>query len=234
MEENLQPTNDNMSTVENNPGIQPQSGQNNPEFQPNSDKEYNMRQLREQRDQAERRAIEAERLLSQRHQQPPEEDDLGVDDDALLEGKQLKKYHKNNKGNQQKTQAQIDQINSALSELRLRTKHPDIDSVVTDENLEKLKRIKPHIYRSIMANPDFVDRGEVAHDAISTWIKPEKHAEQDRRLEENKAKPRSSASVGPQPSDTPLTRVGDYDRRILSNADKDRIMREVQLAKSYR
>lgn len=211
---------------------QVQSGEQ-PQLEQQSDKEYNMRQLREQRDQAERRAIEAERQLQQR-QQPTEEDDLGVDDDALLEGKQLKKYHNRNKGNQQKTQAQIDQINNALSELRLRTKHPDIDTVVTDENLEKLKRVKPHIYRSIMANPDFVDRGQVAHDAITTWIKPEKHAEQDRRLEENKAKPRSSASVGPQPSDTPLTRVGDYDRRVLSNADKDRIMREVQLAKSYR
>lgn len=234
MEENLQQTNEQTAAVESNPEIQPESGQNNPEKQPISDKEYNMRQLREQRDQAERRAIEAERLLQQRQQQPPEEDDLGVEDDALLEGKQLKKYHKNFKGNQQKTQAQIDQINNALSELRLRTKLPDIDSVVTDENLEKLKRVKPAIYRSIMANPDFVDRGEVAHDAITTWIKPEKHAEQDRRLEENKSKPRSSGSVGPQPSDTPLTRVGDYDRRILSNADKDRIMRQVQEAKSYR
>lgn len=226
MEENLQ------SLPETKPVEQPLE---QAPTQAQSDREYNMRQLREQRDQAERRALEAERLLQQRQQpQPSEEDDLGVDDDALLEGKQLKKYHNRNKGNQQKTQAQIDQINNALSELRLRTKHPDIDTIVTNENLEKLSRVKPALYRSIMANPDFVDRGEVAHDAITTWVKPERHAEQDRRIEDNKSKPRSPATVGPQPSDTPLTRVGDYDRRVLSNADKDRIMREVQLAKSYR
>jgi hypothetical protein len=199
--------------------------------QPMSDKEYNMRQLRERAERAER---ELEQARRSQQPQPSEEDDLGVEDDALLEGKQLKKYHKQHKGNQQKTQAQLDQITTALAALQLRTDHPDINTIVTDENLEKLARVKPHIYRSIMANPDFVDRGKVAHDAISTWVKPDKHIEQDRRLEENKAKPRTSSSVGPQQSETPLTRVGDYDRRILSNADKDRIMREVQLAKSYR
>ncbi len=188
-----------------------------------------MRQLRERAERAER-----ELELSRKSQQPSEDDDLGVDDDALLEGKQLKKYHKQTKGNQQKTQAQLDQLTTALATLQLRAEHPDINNIVTDENLEKLSRVKPHIYRSIMANPDFVDRGKVAHDAITTWIKPEKHIEQDRRLEENKNKPRTSSSVGPQQSETPLTRVGDYDRRILSNADKDRIMKEVQLAKSFR
>lgn len=228
MEENLQ-----QPVEQTNPEIQPNSEQTTPPNQPNSDKEYNMRQLRERAERAERE-LEYERRAKQQPQQPLEEDDLDVDADALLEGKHLKKYHKQSRGDLKKTQAQIDQINNALSELRLRTAHPDIDTIVTDENLDKLKRSKPHIYRSIIANPDFVDRGQVAYEAITTWIKPEKHAEPDRRLEENKSKPRSVGSVGPQASESPLTRVGDYDRRILSNADKDRIMREVQLAKSYR
>ncbi len=227
MEESLQPQ---VETT--NPEIQPNEEQNTP--QPQSDKEYNMRMLREQRDAAERRAIEAENRLRQAAQQPPEDDDLGIDDDALLEGKQLKKYHKQNKGDRNKTQAQIDQLTSALSELRLRTTHPDIDSVVTDENLDKLKRVKPHIYRSIMANPDFVDRGQVAHDAISTWIKPEKHAEQDRKIEDNKSKPRGASTVGGHVSESPLSRLGDSDRRILTNEDRDRIMRASKLAQSYR
>lgn len=215
-----------LQTAEVTPEQSPVVEQTAPQQQ--SDKEYNMRQLRERAERAERE------LEMSRRQQQPEEDDLGVDDDALLEGKQLKKYHKQNKGNYQKTQAQLDQITNTLATLQLQTSRPDINSVVTDENLEKLSRLKPHIYRSIMANPDFVDRGLVAHDAISTWIKPDKHQAADQKLEDNKSKPRASSSVGPSPSDTPLTRVGDYDRRVLSNADRDRIMRQVQEAKSYR
>jgi hypothetical protein len=192
--------------------------------------QINLRALRERAERAERRAYELE--MAQKQSKPTEDDDVDFgEDDAILETKHLKKYHKKQKDKSTQTQAQIDAIQSTLSELRLRAKHPDIDSVVTDENLDKLKRIKPSIWRSIMANPDMVDRGEVAHDAISTWVAPKRSDDHvERRLEENKSKPRPVATAGAQTATTPLSQLSNFDRRVLTEEDKQRIMRHTNQA----
>jgi hypothetical protein len=56
----------------------------------------------------------------------------------------------------------------------------------------------------------------------------------DKRIEQNKNKPRSIANVAPQTGDTPLTKVGDYDRRILTEERKAEIRRQVEEAKRNR
>ncbi len=54
----------------------------------------------------------------------------------------------------------------------------------------------------------------------------------DEKLAQNKLKPRSASSQSPQAPQTPLTRLGDYERRVLSDSDRDRIMAEVERKKS--
>lgn len=210
-----------------------------------TEKEHNLRYLRERAEAAERRAQELERAIQLNMTQQQgnkieiEEDDIDVSDDMYIEGKQFKKYVKNMQKELKSTRKQLEEFNQksslANAEVRLKSQFTDFDSVVTKENLEKLSLSKPSLYRSIMASQDIYDRGYTAYEMIkASGVLVDPYEEQNRRIEENKGKPRASANLAPQTAETPLTRVGDYDRRILTNERKDQLLRQVELAKQYR
>lgn len=211
-----------------------------------SNKEYNMRMMRERLEAAERRNIEFERIIQQNmNQNQPsqkielidESDDLDLDDDSFAEGKHLKKtYHKvNKKIDELKKLHQQTQVQTI--EMQLRNKYTDFDNVVSTENLEKLKQDKPFLYKSIISNPDLYEKGQAAYDIIKNSVfysEKNKYEDVDKRIEQNKNKPRSIANVAPQTGDTPLAKVGDYDRRILTEERKAEIRRQVEEAKRNR
>lgn len=197
-----------------------------------SQKELNFRALRERAEKAERRLADMERS-----QQPVvnnnDDDDFGIDDDSLLEGKHLKKYAQSIKKDLKATKDQLNQLNNMNAETRLRAKHPDLDEYVTQENIDRLAQEKPSFYRSIMSNPDLHDKGDALCDAIKTFIaKPKDYKDQDKKIADNKLKPRSSSVAGPAANETSLARFGEYDRRILSDADKQRIRDRLDVLRS--
>ena len=211
-----------------------------------SNKEYNMRMMRERLEAAERRSLELERMIQQNmNQNQPsqkielidEYDGSDLEDDSFAEGKHLKKTVKsvNAKINELKKlhqQTQVQQI-----ELQLRSAFSDFDKVVSAENLEKLKQNKPFLYKSIISNPDLYEKGQAAYDIIKNstfYADKNKYEDVDKRIEQNKNKPRSIANVSPQTSDTPLAKIGDYDRRILTEERKAEIRRQVEEAKRNR
>lgn len=204
-----------------------------------TEREYNLRILADRAKRAEERAAELERYVheQQKRNQPAHEStesDIDLDDDSYIEGKHFKKYVRSLKEEIKQAKDQLkeftQQTSTSSAEFRLKAKYNDFDNVVTKENIEKLASMKPAHYRSIMANPDLYDKGEAAYDLIKNFITDE-YAEQDKRIADNKAKPRSGASAPSSQSDTPLSRIGDYDRRVLSSSDRDRIMRMVKEAK---
>jgi len=208
--------------------------------------EQNWKLLRERADAAERRAQELERLIQMnmnaqqpKEVQPDQEDDLELNDDMYIEGKQFKKYIKNLKQDLNNTKKQLEEFNKRSSqtnaEMHLKSQFTDFESIVTEENMKKLAAQKPSLYRSIMSTPDMYDRGVTAYEMIkSSGLSIGEYDSQNRRLEENRSKPRSAANVAPQAGETPLARVGDYDRRILTEARKNELLRQVELAKQYR
>jgi hypothetical protein len=207
-----------------------------------SQKESNMRILRERAEAAERRSAELERIMQMNmsQQQPTkmqvEDDDFDISDDMYIEGKHLKKYVKNLKQELKNTKKQFEDYNqqNALTqaEIRLKSQFNDFDTVVTRENLKKLENEKPSLYRTILSNPDVYDKGYAAYELIKhSGILAENYESLDRKVEENRSKPRSAANVSPQSGDTPLARVGDYDRRILTEERKDQLRRQVEEAK---
>lgn len=213
-----------------------------------SQKEVNMRILRERAESAERRALELERMvqMNMNQQQQPnkiqleeEEDNFDISDDTYIEGKHLKKYVKSLKQELKNTKKQFETFNQQnaviQAEIRLKNQFSDFESVVTEENIKRLEREKPALHRTIMANSDIYDRGYVAYEMLkNSGMIADQYEELDRRIEENKSKPRSAANVSPQTGDTPLTRVGDYDRRTLSEERKAQLRRQVEEAKRYR
>jgi hypothetical protein len=214
-----------------------------------SQKEANMRILRERAENAERRTLELERMVQMNMSQQQtnrmqiddssDDDDFGVSDDTYIEGKHLKKYVKSLKQELKNTKKQFEEYNQqnamTNAEIRLKNQFNDFDSVVTKENLEKLNQQKPALSRTIYANTDIYDRGYTAYELIkNSGILADQYQDLDRKVEENRSKPRSAANAAPQAGDTPLTRVGDYDRRILTEDRKDQLRRQVEEAKRYK
>ncbi len=204
--------------------------------------QINWRQMRQEKEAAERRAQDYERKLQdiqrslqpqQQEQQEPDED-LGIDDDALSEGKHLKKIYKKLNNENKAFRAQLEQFNNYQAEMKLRAKFTDFDSVVTEDNIKKLMATKGSMARSIMANPDLYDKGETAYEAIKTWVTSEDYTAQEKKLEENKNKPKSSSSIAPQTAETPLAKIGDYDRRVLTEERKNQLRQQVEEAKRNR
>lgn len=223
----------------------PQEAQSNQAQE--SQKETSMRILRERAEAAERRSHELERMVQMNMSQQQnnkievvdEDDDFDLSDDTYIEGKHLKKYVKGLKQELKNTKRQFEEYNqqNALTqaEMRLKTQFNDFENVVSKENLEKLQMQKPALYRTILANTDIYDKGYAAYEFIkNSGILTDHYQELDKKVEENKFKPRSAANAAPQSGDTPLTRVGDYDRRILSEERKDQLRRQVEEAKRYK
>jgi len=212
-------------------------------------KEANMRILRERAEAAERRSYELERHIQQNMSQnqqsnkirieEDEDDNFGVSDDDYIEGKQFKKYVKSLKKDLKETRQRFEEYNHQSSmtqaEMRLKSQYPDFDAVVSKENLEKLANLKPSLHRTIFANQDIYDRGYTAYEMIkSSGISSDEYKQVDKRLDDNRAKPRSSSNVAPQSGETPLSKVGEYDRRVLSEDRKDQLRRMVEEAKRLR
>lgn len=212
----------------------------------NAQREESMRILRERAKAAEQRAQELERMMQMNMSQnqpstkmtiADDDDDSGVSDDAYVEGKQFNKHVKKLKQSAKQQREELEQIKQqyalSLAEVKIKATYSDFDNVVTQENIERLKVVKPSLYRSIMANPDLYDRGATAYDAIKmAGLVDETYPVQDQRIDQNKAKPRSQAVASPQSGETPLARVGDYDRRILTEERKEQLRRQIEEARA--
>jgi hypothetical protein len=194
--------------------------------------------MRERAEQAERRAHELERTMWQQSQPKPQSPQSDYEDETLIEGKHLKKYDQTiqaMRSELEETKRHLANFNTTSAELQLRAKFSDFDATVNDDNIERLSREKPALYRSILANPDLRDKGETAYEAIKAYLKPQtaqNYEQVDRRIAENKAKPKASPAVAPQASDSPLSRAGDYDRRSLTDAQKNANYEEMRRYRS--
>lgn len=217
---------------------QEQPAEQQQEVAQESKRDINTRRLRERAEAAEHRAAELERMIqmnmSQQHNtkiQVEDEDDFDLSDDTYIEGKHLKKYVKSLKKELKDTKKQFEQYNQQSeltnAEIRLKSQFNDFENVVNEENLERLKYEKPSLYRTIMANNNVYDRGYAAYELIKhSGIVDNRYEAVDKRIEDNKAKPRSASNAAPQQANSPLANVGDYDRRVLTEERKKEILRQ--------
>lgn len=88
-----------------------------------------------------------------------EEDDLGIGDGDLAEGKHLKTLNREIK--QLKSQLKEQQISTIDSRLQLQ--YPDFGQVVTAENIETLKQTDPELAATLRHNPDPYQQGIAAY-----------------------------------------------------------------------
>lgn len=207
--------------------------------------EYNWKELRERTEKEAARAAEAEKKIEEYERYIEEleakkaapvsvDNDDSMADDSLVEARHYKQLKKE----QQELKALIQEQNRARqvdsAALRLKSQYSDIEKVVNDETLSKLKLLKPALFQSMVSNPDPYERGAAAYDMIKAFNLDQDFSEDKKRIEKNMSKPQAANSVDGKQPESSLARVGDYDRRVLSEERKDQLRRQVEEAKRNR
>jgi hypothetical protein len=175
------------------------------------------------------------------------QDEIAISDEDLVDGRQFKKAL--NQVKQEYTRelqriAAETAANAAAN--RLKTQFADFDRVVTEDALKNFAAIYPEEFQSMTSNKDIYAAGKTAYNMIKNFgildmqDEPKQqqmrnnYQDQDRRIQNNMAKPRTAARVGMQGDGSTLGQLGSYGRRILTEADKEKVRQKLRDQQMYR
>jgi len=165
-----------------------------------SNKEYNFQQLRKKTESLEKMNEELARKIApyeekvSQSSQPsiPPEDSWGLDDDELVEGRHIKTYIQELKGLKQAyaMQAEEAKVN------KLKSQFPDIEKVITPDNIQKFQTAEPELYESLMSGKDTYKKGVSMYKTLKAlgYANPETDAVAE-RIAHNKSKPGTSNAI---------------------------------------
>ncbi len=197
----------------------------------------NFRMVRERAERAERERDEIMRWAMNQNKQPeqkivePKEDysDINLDDDALMEGKHAKRIQSQTKKTSKDLENLREEVKNEMSDLKLRYKYPDIDTVVNSDNIELLKSMNPELVEAIISMNDTYKKGKLAYESIKQYgIIKDKSYEYNKVLaQNNSAKPRPIASLSPQQSRSPLSNVNGFANAPDTQETKDKVWRDM-------
>lgn len=154
---------------------------------------------------ARRKMRELERLAQQQQQlieelraakQEPEEDISSIPDDEIVTARQAKALAK--KLAQDAVKEVVSKQESATLEDQLRRRYPDLDEVLSEENIEKLKNTDPKLADSIGRMQDQYSKAVMAYTAIKNTVSPT--SLEKKKALENARKPVAAQAVAKQSS----------------------------------
>lgn len=191
----------------------------------------NWREVREQKLRAEWERDEALRQLQAMQQQKTqpqqieEDDDLGINPDDVIEGKHLAKIIKKvEQRTEKKVRQQQEMFMQTMTEARIKTEMPDVDSVVNVQNLQLLRSQYPELAASINANPDLYSKAKAAYTLMTKLgiaqgtAQAYDYAQDKQRIAQNMAKPKPVQSVAQRQS--PLAQANAYDGPLTEDMKK--------------
>lgn len=202
--------------------------------EPERKEQINWREMRDRLEEAERRNKKLEEAINFRKQEEPEEQ-FDFDDDALIDGKHIKKVVSKLNKELKETKKQLAEFHekSTLTTAEIRLNSLDrFKDVVSEDNLRRLAQLHPEDYTSIMSNPDVYSRGKTAYNMIKFYGIEKSNPEIDKKITENTQKPRSVSNASPQKTNTPLATIGEYDRRVMSEDRRLQILRDLEELKA--
>jgi len=235
MEEEQQYQDQTQETTEHQPDT-PEHVSTTDQQQPQeSSEERNFRELRQKKAQLERerdtyykRLQEIEQQQQQQKEPPqPQEDDLeNLNPDDLVEWRHVKKQLDKLRNEVNSYQQQT---NMSAAETRLRSELPDVDSVVTQDNLAQLSQSYPEIAQTINSTQDFYTKAKSAYTLIKQLGIAQSQNDKQ-RVEENANKPRPLSSISPQDSDSPMSQANAFAQGLTPELKKQ-LLREMIEAK---
>jgi hypothetical protein len=195
----------------------------------------NFRAIKKAAEQAARERDEFARRLQEyesvnRVESPDE--DFGMKEDDLVEGKHLAKYAKRIKQLEDQQRQYMQQNQESTAEIRLKAQYPDFDKVMTLENVQTFSQAYPELAKSINSASDLYDKASSAYTLIKKFGIYEEvpfEAEKQKALA-NAAKPRPLASVSPQQGDSPLSRANAFAEGLTDDL-KTQLRKEMEEAR---
>lgn len=165
--------------------------------------------------------------------EPDPLDSFTIDDTDLVEGKHIKEILREVKSLRKTVAAQQQQTSRTTQDaldLKLRAQYPDIDKVLTPENIEIFRDIDPDLAETIGNNQDIYKKASLAYKMIKQYgiYKDQTYAPQKSIVAKNQAKPKPMASVSPQQGDSPMSHANAFANGLTSDLKKElnRQMRE--------
>lgn len=217
--------------------------------------ENNIKELREK---AERAQSEAERIKRERdemaayiqqmraqQEQPHIHDDeieedysINLKDDDLVEGKEIAKLVKKINNLESKLKKSQQQSSQMSVETRLKMQYPDIEKVLSQENLMRLKNEEPELAYTISMNPDLYSQSVTAYKQIKklgiVQDQPIQNYETEKQIiQKNISKPRPVVSINAQQGDSPLSRANAFANGLTEDLKKQLQREMAEIRKAY-
>lgn len=237
--------------VENTPALQPQVENPNTNVQQDVEKpdhrptpQESFSELRQRAEQAERERNEAIGILrqleqmayqqqnQQQYQQPePEPAQVSYDDDDIIEGRHLKAEFSSIKKELQEYKRNNEEFRrlaeSNAIENKLRTKYNDFDSVVTYENIQKLRELKPEIAASLHQTQDLYNKAAATYTILKDMgigRSTTNYQQDQQKAQANLNKPKPAESLN---ATSPLSHASDFAGGNLTEERKRQIYEQM-------
>ena len=195
--------------------------------------------LREKAERAERERDELVRKLQEventrQHYKPQpevtEEDlSLNVNPDDLVEGKHLTKFEKKIQKLENQLKQYQEQNTYYTIEQKLKAEFPDIDKVLTADNIKTLQAVDPLEFEAITAVNNMYTKAALSYRRIKqAGIYQDKTYDNEKVLvQKNAAKPRPLASIAPQQGESPLSKANAFADGLTPDLQK-KLWQEMQ------
>jgi hypothetical protein len=203
--------------------------QSNPEKQPNvventpGDSERNLVTMRMAKEQAQRerdemamRLRELEEKFKPKTNESDDDFSLGIGESDLVEGKHLSKMAKQQIKQQRELREEMaktqQQLQTMIVETRIKAECPDIDKVVTKENMEMLASLHPEIAETIKSSSNYYSQAKTAYKLMKQFgiYKEDTYGQDRERAQANAKSPKPLASISPQAAETPLSHANAF------------------------
>lgn len=204
----------------------------------------NFKELRLAKEKAEReRDALMQQMMAMYNQQKPEgkvspveqiEEDISnfsIDEDALVEGKHVKKVVNEIKNLKSQLKSYQNQTKEMAIESKIKNDFPDFEKVVSVQNVEILNQSFPEIAQSLKDTQDLYNKAAAAYRIIKTFgIHKDIHEVDRARAIANAQKPRPLASVSPQQGDSPLSKANAFANGMTPEL-KEQLRKEMAAAR---
>jgi hypothetical protein len=242
---------------QNTPELQPSEGQSSQQnlqqqtqVEQKPTPQESFAELRQRAEQAERERNEALGYLQQiayqqqlqqqqQYQQQPqsEPEQVTYDDDDIIEGRHLKAEFSSLKKELQEYKKHNEEFRrmaeSTAIENKLRTKYNDFDSVVTYENIQKLRELKPEVAASLHQTQDLYSKAAATYTILKDMgigRSSTSYSQDQQRAQANINKPKPAESLN---ATSPLSHASDFAGGNLTE-DRKRQIYEQMVANARR
>ena len=182
--------------------------------------------------------IDSMKNKNQEKTEEPDDLDLEIDPETLVEGKHLKKYINQMKDMRKEIKVYKQQSQEIELQNKIRSRYPDFEDVLNAQSVQKLNQTHPEVATALSNIPSDYDKAVADYEFIKninvregTMKKIDKSMYQDKeRALDNAKKPRPLASVSPQQGDTPLSKANAF-ANGLTDELKEQLRKEMYTAR---